>query len=186
MLALVNFAGSSAVAPAHAQEETEGRTVSQFIGIVDMKSILQRSNAIASIRKAIDEQNSIFQSDISNEEVALRNAEKQLNEDKGKISKEEFNSRLEVFEERVIRLQRSIQAQKNSFDRSYAEAQERLENELLLIISEIAKEKGFAVVIQRKNAVIYDAALDISEEALSKLNERTRNLKITLEKKEKP
>ena len=169
----------------HAQEETTQPVASEVIGIVDMKGILQRSIAIASIRKTLDEQGAIFQSEISVEETALREAEKNLNEDKANISEDEFKKRLADFEGRVINLQQSIQAQKASFDRSYAQAQEKLEKELLIIVSDIAEERGFAVVIQRQDAVVYENGLDISNNALERLNERTKNLKITLEKKER-
>ena len=84
----------------HAQEETTQPVASEVIGIVDMKGILQRSIAIASIRKTLDEQGAIFQSEISVEETALREAEKNLNEDKANISEDEFKKRLADFEGR--------------------------------------------------------------------------------------
>ena len=167
-----------------AQAQEEERTIQDFIGIIDMRGVLEESNAIATIRDTLDEQNTLFQARISSEEIALRDAEKRLNEEKDLISEEAFNARLAGFEQQVIRMQRSIQAQKSSFDRAYAEAQGRLERELLQIISEISRERGFVLVLQRKDALIYDASLDISAEALERLNERTKNLTITLEKKE--
>ncbi|MGC6485808.1 MAG: OmpH family outer membrane protein [Candidatus Puniceispirillales bacterium] len=167
---------------AWAQDET---LVPNFsFGIVDMNAVMQQSNAIKVIRQALDEQNALFQEQISEEELALRNEEKKLNEDKPSISKEEFNTRLADFESRVIRLQRSIQAQKSSFDNSFNQAQEKLQQELVKVISDIASERGYAMVIQKQNAVIFDTNLDITPLALERLNERTKNLKVTLEKKE--
>ena len=153
-------------------------------GIVDMSAVMQQSNAIKVIRQALDEQNVLFQEQISEQELELRLAEKKLNEDKDTISKAEFDRRLADFEDRVISLQRRIQAQKSSFDRSFNEAQERLQQELVKVISDIAAERGYAIIIQKQNAVIYDGNLDITALALERLNERTKNLKITLEKKE--
>ena len=156
------------------------------VGVVDMSAILQRSNAIAQIREAIDKQNALFGEEISKEEAAIKDAEKRLNEDKGLITEQEFNARLAEFEKRVVDLQREIQSQRSSFDSAYADAQRRLEEQMLLIISDLATERGFALVIQKKNAIIYDSALDITEEALARLNERTKNIKITLERKDNP
>lgn len=154
------------------------------IGVVDMAAILQRSNAIAQIREAIDKQNKLFEQDISKEEAAIKEAEEELNADKDLITEQEFNSRRAEFEERVVALQRQIQLQRSSFDQAYADALKRLEEQMLLIISEMGTERGFALVIQKKNAVIYDTSLDITEEALARLNEKTKNLKITLERKD--
>ena len=156
------------------------------IGVVDMAAILQRSSAIAQIREAIDNQNTLFEEEISKEEVAIKEAERQLNEDRDVITEQEFNERLAEFEKRVVDLQRQIQLQRSGFDRAYADAQNRLEEQMLLIISELARERGFALVVQKKNAVIYDSTLDITEEALARLNDRTKNLKITLERKDNP
>ena len=83
-----------------------------------MSAVMQQSNAIKVIRQALDEQNALFQEQISEQELELRLAEKKLNEDKDTISKAEFDRRLADFEDRVISLQRRIQAQKSSFDRS--------------------------------------------------------------------
>lgn len=42
------------------------------------------------------------------------------------------------------------------------------------------------MVLQSKDAVVYDTSLDISEEALARLNAQTKNLKITLERRDQP
>jgi Skp family chaperone for outer membrane proteins len=162
-----------------ASAQVAPRQSSGGIAIVDMKLVLQRSEAMNKIRQALDEQNATFQSQISEEELELREAEKKLNEDRPNLSDDEFNARLAEFEQRVVAIQQSIQRQKDSFDRSIIEAQERLEQELLKIISEIAQERGIAVVLQRQVAVIYDTSLDISDMALAELNERTKNMVIT-------
>ncbi|XDZ64737.1 OmpH family outer membrane protein [Alphaproteobacteria bacterium LSUCC0684] len=149
------------------------------IAVVDMKQVLQQSDAMVRIRAVLDEQNALFQAQVSKEELELREAEKKLNEDRENLSEAEFNTRLSEFEQRVVRIQQSIQIQKDSFERSIVEAQEKLEQELIKIISEIAQERGLAVVLQRQVAVIYDTSLDISDSALARLNERTKNLVIT-------
>ena len=181
ILATIFFLGvGMASQPAYAQQD--GQLIR--FGIVDMNAVMQQSNAIKVIRQALDEQNALFQEQISDEELALRRAEKQLNDERSSISEDEFEVRLSAFEQRVVQLQRRIQAQKSSFDRSFNDAQERLQQELVRVISDIAAERGYAIVIQKQNAVIYDSSLDITQLALERLNERTKNLKITLEKKE--
>ena len=173
--------------PAMAQTGDGARSATgQPVGVVDMAAILQQSNAIAQIRAAIDEKTTQYQKEISEEEVAIREVEAKLNEDKDLITEDEFNARVAEFEERVVALQQQIQQQRNSFDRAYADAQRRLEEQLLLVVSELAGERGFAIVVQKKNAVLFDSALDITDEALARLNERTKNLKISLERKDSP
>ena len=172
LLPLTHYLPNVAVAETESDEKIH-------LGVIDMRNIIQRSNAMTIIRAALDEQNAKFQAAISAEELALRQAERDLNAQQSELTEAEFSVLLKEFEERVATIQRSIQNQKNSFDRSIQQAQNQLEQELLKIVSEIAKENSLSVVLQRQNVVIYNNALDITDDALKRLNEKTKNLKLT-------
>ena len=94
----------------------------------------------------------------------------------------EFESRFAQFEKDVVALQRSIQQQQNRFDRSMQQVNTRLEQELVKIVEEIAQDRQLTMVIQRKNVVIYDSTTDVTDEALRRLNERTKNLTVTFQR----
>ncbi len=170
------FMSALFVGPVIAQDE---QALGARIGIIDMQNVIQRSNAMSVIRSALDEQNAAFQSAVSEEELELRQAERELNAAQSSISAEDFEDQLRAFEERVIVIQRSIQNQKISFDRSIQQAQNQLEQELLRIVSEIAQQRQLSMVLQRQNVVIYNNNLDITDEALTRLNERTKNMTLT-------
>ena len=163
-------------APALAQDNNPDTV---RLGVIDMKLIIQQSNALATIRQALDEENLKFQELISEEEVQLRLAERELNLIKDELTPAEFQQRLSVFEEKVVAIQQSIQSQKNSFDRSIQQLQTQLQQELLRIVSSIATERKLSMVFQRQNVVIYNNALDVTDEALARLNERTKNITVT-------
>ena len=167
------------VSPVSVAQAQSDASVIPTLGVIDMRVIIQQSNAMSTIRSALDEQNADFQVAISEEELQLRQAERELNASQSLLSEEEFSAQLSAFEERVIVIQRSIQKQKISFDRSIQQAQTQLEQELLRIVSEIVQERALSMVIQRQNVVIYNNALDITDEALSRLNERTKNITLT-------
>ena len=173
---LALFISLSGVQLSFAQSEGESTL---RMGVIDMRNIIQRSNAMITIRAALDEQNAQFQQSISQEELELRQAERELNDLQSSLTEDEFAGRLKEFEERVITIQRSIQSQKISFDRSIQQAQSQLEQELLKIVSEIAQERSLSMVLQRQNVVIYNNALDITDDALARLNEKTKNLTLT-------
>jgi Skp family chaperone for outer membrane proteins len=151
------------------------------IGVIDMNEVLQKSEAIAKVRAALDEKNEEFQSSIAEEELRLRKEERALSAERDQMSDDEFNQRFAQFELDVVAIQQSIQLQQSRFDRSIQQANTTLEQELIKIVSEIAKERQLSMVIQRKNVVIYDSATDMTGEALQRLNERTKNLTVTLQ-----
>jgi len=151
------------------------------IGVIDMNEVLQKSEAIAKVRAALDEKNEEFQSSIAEEELRLRKEERALSAERDQMSEDEFNQRFAQFELDVVAIQQSIQLQQSRFDRSIQQANATLEQELIKIVSEIAKERQLSMVIQRKNVVIYDSSTDMTGEALQRLNERTKNLTVTLQ-----
>ena len=170
-------------APAMAQTASPSPPESNLgganLGVIDMRGIIQQSKALATIRAALDEQNRAFQEEVSKEELRLRKSERELNSLKTELAEEDFRQRLDAFEREVVAIQRSIQSQKIRFDKSIQQAQSQLEQELLKIVSEIAQERQLSMVFQRQNVVIYSNALDITNEALARLNERTKNITVT-------
>ena len=155
---------------------------SSNLGVIDMNEVLQKSDAIAKVREVLDQRNQEFQSSITEEELRLRQEERELNSAQGEIAEDEFAARYAQFEEDVVALQRSIQQQQSRFDLSMQQVNTRLEQELIKIVEEIAKDRQLTMVIQRNNVVIYDLSTDITDEALQRLNERTKNLTVTLQR----
>jgi Skp family chaperone for outer membrane proteins len=167
---------------ASAQDDTAVQPIK--IGVVDINGVLGQSTAIIKIRAVIDEENQKFQKTIEAEQNELRTAEEDLNAQRSVLDEEEFNRRMKAFENRVIVLQQKVQRQKQSFDVALKEANDQLRQLLFKIITEIAAEEGYALVMQKQNVVIFETDIDISAEALSRLNERTKDMKITFSNKE--
>ncbi|MCG8625258.1 MAG: OmpH family outer membrane protein [Proteobacteria bacterium] len=171
---LVYAQSQTASSPANATDIPISR-----IGIVDINGVLERSTAIAQLRAVIDEEDRRFQESIEQERAELEQAERQLTADRANLSEEEFNRRRQEFDNRVTRIQQRVQRNRQGFNESLRSANEQIRDFLIQIISEIASEHGFVIVLQRQHVVVFDTAFDISDEALIRLNERTRDIKIT-------
>ena len=178
IMAMLMIASHTALA----QDDTAVQPIK--IGVVDINGVLGQSTAIIKIRAVIDEENQKFQKTIEAEQNELRTAEEDLNAQRSVLDEEEFNRRMKAFENRVIVLQQKVQRQKQSFDVALKEANDQLRQLLFKIITEIAAEEGYALVMQKQNVVIFETDIDISAEALSRLNERTKDMKITFSNKE--
>ena len=190
-LAVFSLFAFSVVSSTNAQETNAqtgngqiGNGLTTNIGVIDMNDVLQKSNAIDKVREVLDQRNLEFQASITEEELRLRTEERVLNTEKDQLAEDDFNNRFAKFERDVVALQRSIQQQQNLFDRSMQQVNSTLEQELIKIVEEIAKDRQLTMVIQRKNVVIYDSTTDITDEALRRLNERTKNLTVTLQRED--
>ena len=162
----------------------DGASAPLKIGIVDINGVLGQSVAMTKIRATIDEENKKFQATIEAEQRELRSAEANLNAERQLLDASEFNTRVQEFERRVIILQQRTQLQRQNFDATLKRADEHLRALLLQIIGEIAAEESFDLVMQRQNVVLFQSEFNISDEALRRLNERTKDLTITLPNKE--
>lgn len=167
---------------AFAQDETPALPMK--IGVVDINGVMGQSAAMIKIRAVIDEENQKYQQTIEAEQNELRSAEEDLNAQRLVLDEAEFSRRVEAFQNRVIVLQQKVQRQRQSFDLALKEANDQVRQLLLKVISEIATEEGFALVMQKQNVVLFETDIDISAEALRRLNERTKDMKITFTNKD--
>lgn len=154
------------------------------IAVVDINGILEQSEATKKIRTIIDEENQKFLASTEEEQLTLRTQEQELDSQKEILDEAEFNRRLKQFQDRVSLLQQKIQRQRREFDLSLQQANEQIRNLLFQIITDIAKENGYTLVMQKQNVILYDSSIDISKEALDRLNERTKDMTVTFTNKD--
>ncbi|MGB2241277.1 MAG: hypothetical protein ACPH3B_05590, partial [Candidatus Puniceispirillaceae bacterium] len=64
---------------------------------------------------------------------------------------------------------------------AYQKAQSDIRSEALSIIAEIAREMKLDLVLNRDSSLIFLPHLNISDEVLTRLNERTKNARIEIE-----
>ena len=167
--------------PSIAQDTTKAAV---SIAIIDINGVLEQSTAIKKIRAIIDEENKKFLASTDEEQQSLRSEELELEAQRDILSETEFNLRLKQFQDRVAVLQQKLQRQRREFDASLQQANEQLRKLLYQIIAEITKENGYTLVIQKQNIVLYDLSIDISDEALLRLNERTKDMTVTFTNKD--
>ena len=154
------------------------------IAVVDVNGILEQSEATRKIRAIIDEENQRFLASTEEEQIALRTQEQELDSQKEILDEAEFNRRLKQFQDRVSLLQQKIQRQRREFDLSLQQANEQIRKLLFQIITDIATENGYTLVMQKQNVVLYDSSIDISKEALDRLNDRTKDMTVTFTNKD--
>ncbi|MBT6257896.1 MAG: OmpH family outer membrane protein [Alphaproteobacteria bacterium] len=167
--------------PSLAQDTTKAAV---SIAIIDINGVLEQSIAIKKIRGIIDEENQKFLASTEEEQQSLRSEELELEAHRDILSEAEFNLRLKKFQDRVAVLQQKLQLQRREFDASLQQANEQLRKLLYQIITDITKENGYTLVIQKQNIVLYDLSIDISDEALSRLNKRTKDMTVTFTNKD--
>ena len=81
----------------------------QDFGYVDLKYILKNSLPSKNLQIEMDRGRNLFQKSINQEENALRQAEKEINEKRDTISGEDFQLLVKDFEVKVASIQKLVQ-----------------------------------------------------------------------------
>ena len=140
------------------------------IAVIDMQRIMRESKAVRSIQEQIEGQRSQYQEKLSEKEKQLRASDEELNRQRTVLSAEAFQKKRRELEERVGRLQRDIQSSKRKLDQNYSEAMQSVQQRLVEIVRDIASKRNLDMVIGKATVVIVRPGLDITDQALERLN----------------
>ena len=181
MMAFVGFAPASfsqtdATAPA-AEKSMEVKR----IALVDLDGVLRAADANNRIRELLDGQRAKFQDEFRAIEVELQQSERDLLAKRDLMAKGEYDKLVTAFQARVSSVQKEIQYKRQSIDNAYQKALSDIRKLAIDVITKIASERKIDLILNRNSSVIFLPHLNISDEVLSRLNERTKNARIEVE-----
>ena len=154
------------------------------IGLADLNGVLRAADANVKVRELLDTQRQIFQDEFSVVEAELQQTERDLMSKRELLAPEEYDRQIKAFQARVTQLQQDIQRKRQAIDNAYQKAQSDIRAEAFAIITEIAKDKKLDLVLSHDASLISLPHLNISDEVLTRLNERTKNARIEIQLQE--
>ncbi len=175
IIALAVAATAAVPADAAAQEHPETK-----VAILDYQRILRESAAAVDIRAQIKRQRQIYQEEVTKREQVLRTIDQELVRQRAILSSEEFAQKRREFEKRVAEVQRGAQKRKRELDKAYDYGLKQVQGALTEIISELAGQRGLNLILPRQRVIFSDAALNISDEVLLRLDERLPKVAVPL------
>src|SRR5262249_16873681 len=122
--------------------------------ICDVLLVLREAKASQSIRDQIDKQRASYQSEIQKQENELRTADQQLASQRAILAPEAFAQRRRDLEKRVADAQQNVQNRRRALDQAFTESMQRVEANMIEVISEMARDKSYQVVLPKSQVVI--------------------------------
>ena len=147
--------------------------------VVDVQSLLQNSKSAKMVRQQIEQKRSEYAKEISQQEEALRRERDALQRQQASLSAEALNKKGREFQQKVNELDHSVQAKRQTLEKSNAEALESIQSVILKIITEIAKDRKANLVFQRSELVLFDNSFDVTDAVLAKLDEQLPTLTVS-------
>lgn len=147
-----------------------GHAEGTSIGVVDVIYIMNNADASKHIQEQRNVLREQFLEEISETEQKLRDQEKALIEQRQKLNKEEYAKKRKEYEENLLKTRRYAQNKKQALEGAANEGMNVLRAKLYEVVQQIAVEREYDLVISNKNVIAGANALDITEEALKRIN----------------
>ena len=139
--------------------------------VVDVQALLQNSKAAKMVRGQIEQKRNEYTKEISRQEEALRSERDALQRQQTSMAPEALNKKGREFQQKVNDLDRDVQSKRAALEKSNNEALTRIQQSMLKIIADIARQRRANLVLQRTDLVLFDQAFDVTDEVMQKLDE---------------
>src|SRR5919108_878290 len=140
--------------------------------VIDYQRILRDAAAARSIRAQIESRRKAYQGEISKEEQRLHEADKAFAKQRSLLTPEAFAEKRQAFEEDVSEVQRLVQQRRRQLDQVAEVAFNEVKTALIEIVTGIAEERGFNLVLPSSEVLFFARKIDLTEEVLAKLDAR--------------
>lgn len=147
--------------------------------VVDVQALLQNAKAAKMVRDQIEAKRAEYAKEISHQEEVLRQERDTLQKQQASLSAEQLNVKGREFQAKVNELDRDVQAKRQALERSNADALQKIQEVMVKIINDIAKERKVNLVFQRSELVLFDQGFDVTDQVLQKLDEQMPTMNVS-------
>ena len=150
----------------------------QNIVYLDMKYILNNSKAGKGAQDYLKKTFQDNQKKFTSQENNLKKEESDLLAKKNELSKEDYQKKTDSLRKKVIDYQSKRRSSLDKITAQRAKAREDLIKALDPIIQKYISENGITMVIDKKNIVMANTSLDITNTIIEKLNKELPSLNL--------
>ena len=149
-----------------------------LIAVVNIQQIMRDSTAAQNVREQLESKQKAFQAELSKKEEELQKEDQDLAKKHGVLSKSAFDEKSAKFRAKATEVQKEVQAKKAMLDNAFEHSLNDIQKVVGDIISDMAKEKGFAMAIPTSQILFADPKLDISTDVLTRLNQKLPKMEV--------
>ncbi|MCB9991432.1 MAG: OmpH family outer membrane protein [Rhodospirillales bacterium] len=153
------------------------------IGVVNIQEIMSESKAAKSIQEQLQTKRKAYQEEISKHEQTLREEKKKLDEMSRDTeeAKEELTKKAAEFEKKLMETGKLVEKRKQSLEKAAGDAIAELRKKSIEIISDVADENDYDMILTRQNVVLAQKEMDITPEVMKRLDKSLKEIKLKVE-----
>lgn len=146
------------------------------IVVVDVQEILEQSIAIRAVQDQLTVARQIFQAEMREREAGLQERDRVLAGQRASMDDATFQAERDRLARDLASLQEDIRVWFRAHDQAQNMALRQAQQTLLQIVSDLARQRGAAIVIPKSSIVLVQPSLDITEAAMNRLNRELPSL----------
>lgn len=152
------------------------------IAVIDFAGVERQSVAWSSLKNQVESRRVAYQEQLGTQEKQLQAKGQELQAQKSILDPEVLKTREDELRRDVAQLRQQAVEVKKSLDKLYASARRQIRDALVVVVNEIAEERGLNLILnmsrQDQTVVYADNRLNISQEALDRLNSRIQTVSL--------
>lgn len=138
---------------------------------IDLDRLFAETRLGAETLAQLEQQAQALSEENNQIETALIEEERDLTEKRAELKPEEFRPLADAFDQRVQQFRAEQDEKARALTRTRDEARAAFFNDVAAIISNIVREKGAVVVLERRDVFLSADSIDITDEAILRVNE---------------
>lgn len=168
---------------ANAQDKDAASQPLGRVVIVDVQRVLSDSAAGKDIQAQFDKEKARIEKEAASKDADLKKKRDELVKKQPDMKKEDFVKQGNQFQQDIATARNDLANQSRTLKAATAEAVKKLRIQLVQVVSDLANEKGYALVMTKQNIILAEKNMDITEEVMARLNKAVKTVKIELPKK---
>ena len=158
---------------------------SLVIAVIDINGVERQSVAWSSLKSQVESRRASYQESLANKEKELQAKGQDLQAQQAILDPEVLKAREDELRREVAQLRQQAVEVKKTLDKLYASARRQIRDALVVVVNEIAAEKGLTLILnmsrQDQTVAYADNSLNISQEALDRLNSRIQSVSLDVQ-----
>ena len=146
--------------------------------VIDYQRILRDAAAARSIRDQIEARRKAYQEEINKQELRLHEADKEVAKQRSLLTPEAFADKRRQYEQEVADVQKMVQERRRELDSVSADALNEVKKALIEVVTGIADERGFNIVLPTSDVLFFARKIDLTDEVLAKLDETLPDVRV--------
>ena len=151
------------------------------IGVLDLEQIIKDSKAMRDIQTKVNKKQDDYQKEITKKQNDLEAEQKVIEGKKNVLSKEGFEKEIQKFEKKVDELKNYVDRKQNSLKKASIESMSKVNEIVKEIVDDIAKDRGFKIIVSASQTIYFNDTLDVTEEVLTKLDKKITKVDVKFE-----